>query len=134
MAEHAEVVEEINDGNLFLRKISKEDVEFVFRSLNEKVITAYLSLGPMKTLEHSKRLIKGYLKYWDNYLQFNYIVELEEIPEDNKTKMANKKPCFHCGELNKDNHNRGVTRHNFDKFDTEEYICIKCYNKGIDFE
>ena len=47
-------------------------------SLNKKVLTAYLSLGPLKTLEHSRRLIKNYLKYWDKYLQFNYIIELVE--------------------------------------------------------
>jgi len=76
MTERAEIVEEINDGNLFLRKISKNDVEFMFQSLNDQELTTYLSLGPLKTIEHSRRLIKSYLKYWDNYIQFNYIIEL----------------------------------------------------------
>jgi ribosomal-protein-alanine N-acetyltransferase len=79
MVERAEVVEEINDGNLFLKKISKDDIDFVFKSLNEKNLTTYLSLGPLKTLEHSKRLIKGYIKYWDNYIQFNYIIEIHDV-------------------------------------------------------
>ncbi|MFX0104442.1 MAG: GNAT family N-acetyltransferase [Candidatus Hodarchaeota archaeon] len=79
MREDLEVIEEINDGNLFLRKISKSDAEFFLNSLNEKDITNYLSLGPLRTIEHSKRLLRSYLKYWDNYLQFNYIIELHEV-------------------------------------------------------
>ena len=82
MAEHSEIIEEINDGNLFLRRITKDDGEFVFRSLNDKNLTTYLSLGPLKTLEHSKRLIKGYLRYWDNKLQFNYILEMQEVKKE----------------------------------------------------
>ena len=54
------IIEEINDGNLFLRKISKDDIEFVFQSLNDKNLITFLSLGPLKTLEHSKGLIKNY--------------------------------------------------------------------------
>lgn len=80
-----EIIEEINDKNLFLRKISKSDAEFFLNSLNEKDITNYLSLGPLRTLERSKKLIKSYLKYWDNYLQFNYIIELHEA---NKVKIG----------------------------------------------
>ncbi|UCD02063.1 MAG: GNAT family N-acetyltransferase [Promethearchaeota archaeon] len=78
MIEDLEIIEEINDKNLFLRKISKSDAEFFLSSLNEKDITNYLSLGPLRTIEHSKRLIRNYLKYWENYLQFNYIIELQE--------------------------------------------------------
>lgn len=85
MIRNSEIVEEINDGNLFLRKISKDDVEFVFKSLNNRDLITYLSLGPLKTLEHSKRLIKGYLKYWDNNIQFNYIIEFLEV---NKVKIG----------------------------------------------
>ncbi len=72
------IVEEINDGNLFLRKISKEDNHFFYKSLNDKNITDYLSLGPLRSLDHSKSLIKNYLKYWDKYIQFNYIIEFRE--------------------------------------------------------
>ncbi|MFX1573605.1 MAG: GNAT family N-acetyltransferase [Promethearchaeota archaeon] len=82
---NAELIEEINDGNLFLRKISKHDAEFLFHSLNLKDLTTYLSLGPLSTLEYSKRLIKNYLKYWDNYAQFNYIIE---VREDKKEKIG----------------------------------------------
>lgn len=85
MIRNSEIIEEINDGNLFLRKISKDDTEFVFKSLNNKDLINYLSLGPLKTLEHSKRLIKGYLKYWDNHLQFNYIIE---FLKENKLKIG----------------------------------------------
>ncbi|MFX0020754.1 MAG: GNAT family N-acetyltransferase [Candidatus Hermodarchaeota archaeon] len=79
MISNSKVVEEANSGNLFLRKISKDDINFFFESLNNKDLITYLSLGPLKTLEHSKRLIKGYLKYWDNHFQFNYIIEIHEI-------------------------------------------------------
>ena len=78
MIKNSEVVEEINDKNLYLRKISKNDVDFVFNSLNNERVTAYLSIGPLKTLEQSKGLIKNYLTYWNAKVQFNYIIELLE--------------------------------------------------------
>ena len=77
-----EVIEEIKDENLTLRKISKEDITFFFQSLKNKDMTNYLSLGPLTSYEHSKRLIKNYLKSWENYVQFNYVIELRE---DQKT-------------------------------------------------
>ncbi|MHA1473159.1 MAG: GNAT family N-acetyltransferase [Promethearchaeota archaeon] len=73
-----EVIEEINDESLSLRKISKEDVAFFFQSLKNRDMTNYLSLGPLSSFEHSKRLIKNYLKSWENYVQFNYVIELRE--------------------------------------------------------
>ncbi len=82
MIKDSKSVEEINVGNLFLRKISKQDAEFIFRCLNNKELTSYLSLGPLNTVEHAKRLIKSYLKYWDNYVQFNYIIELREVNDE----------------------------------------------------
>lgn len=85
MTFNLEIIEEINDGNLFLRKISKSDAEFLYKSLNLKNLTAYLSLGPLKTLDHSKRLIKNYLKYWNGLAQFNYIIELGEV---NRVKIG----------------------------------------------
>ncbi|MFW9999090.1 MAG: GNAT family N-acetyltransferase [Candidatus Hodarchaeota archaeon] len=85
MIRNSEFVEEINDGNLVFRKITKEDAEFVFNSLNENELNLYLSLGPLKTIEDAKRLIKNYSKYWDNYLQFNYIIELHNV---NKVKIG----------------------------------------------
>ena len=82
MIRNSEYVEEINDGNLFLRKISKHDADFVFYSLNNEELISYLSLGPLNTIEHAKRLIKSYLKYWDNYVQFNYIIELHDVNKE----------------------------------------------------
>ena len=73
-----ELIEEINDGNLFLRKVSKDDVSFFYQSLKEKKMTNYLSLGPLRSLDHSKRLIKNYLRSWDKFLQFNYVIELRD--------------------------------------------------------
>jgi len=57
-----EVIDEINEGNLFLRKVSKDDITFFYNSLNNKEMTNFLSLGPLRSLEHSRRLIKNYLK------------------------------------------------------------------------
>ncbi|MBY8985432.1 MAG: GNAT family N-acetyltransferase [Candidatus Lokiarchaeota archaeon] len=73
-----EIVEEINDGPLFLRKIKKNDAKFFYTSLNEKNLITYLSLGPLATLEASKRLIRKYLRFWDKYAQYNYVIELRE--------------------------------------------------------
>jgi ribosomal-protein-alanine N-acetyltransferase len=78
MTSNVKLVEEINIENLFLRKITKDDADFVFKSLNDKRVTAYLSIGPLMTLEQSKRLIKSYLNYWNAKIQFNYIIELIE--------------------------------------------------------
>ncbi|NHJ19588.1 MAG: N-acetyltransferase [Candidatus Lokiarchaeota archaeon] len=76
--ENIELIEEISDGNLFLRKITRNDASFFYLSLKEKEMTNYLSLGPLNSFEHSKRLIKSYLRSWDKYLQFNYVIELRE--------------------------------------------------------
>ena len=65
MVSNSEIIEEISDRNLFLRKISKKDADFFFKSLNEKNLTTYLSLRPLKSLENSKGLIKNYLRYWN---------------------------------------------------------------------
>ncbi|MBY9015609.1 MAG: GNAT family N-acetyltransferase [Candidatus Lokiarchaeota archaeon] len=83
-----EVIEEINDGNLYLRKLSKEDVTFFYQSLKNKDITNYLSLGPLISHEHSRRLIKNYLKSWDKYLQFNYVIELRDNKKTSRIGSA----------------------------------------------
>ena len=75
-----DIIEEINDGNqnVYLRKVSLDDANFLFESLKEKVISKYLSLGPLSSHSHSKKLSKKYLKFWDDKIQFNYIIELRE--------------------------------------------------------
>lgn len=73
-----DIVEEINDKSFFLRKVKKSDAKFFFTSLNEKDLIAYLSLGPLATYLDSKILIRKYLKFWDNYAQYNYVIELRE--------------------------------------------------------
>lgn len=78
--EDTELIEEINDGNLFLRKVTKNDVSFFYSSLKEREMTNYLSLGPLRSLNHSKRLIKNYLRSWDKFLQFNYVIEIRNYP------------------------------------------------------
>ncbi|MFW9938104.1 MAG: GNAT family N-acetyltransferase [Candidatus Thorarchaeota archaeon] len=73
-----DIIEEISDNNLYLRKLSKEDIHFFYESLQDENMTSYLSLGPLRSLEHSKRLIKNYLKSWEKYLQFNYLIEIRD--------------------------------------------------------
>ena len=69
------IVEEINDDNLYLRKISKDDILFYYNSLKIPELTKYQPMQPLTSIEHSKRLIKSYLKKWDELSQFNYIIE-----------------------------------------------------------
>ena len=72
------IVEEINDGSLYLRKVKKNDAKFFYNSLNEKSLIAYLSLGPLSAIEESKSLIRKYLRFWDNFAQYNYVIEIRE--------------------------------------------------------
>ncbi|MFX1374252.1 MAG: GNAT family N-acetyltransferase [Promethearchaeota archaeon] len=78
MINDIDIIEEINDGTLYLRKITKDDSYFFFSNLNKKKSIPYLSLGPLNSLEESKRLIKRYLKYWERYAQYNYVIEIKE--------------------------------------------------------
>ncbi|MFX1464550.1 MAG: GNAT family N-acetyltransferase [Promethearchaeota archaeon] len=82
MIQDLEIIEKISEGNLIFRKITEDDAEFVYKSLNEENLTSFLSLGPLNSIEQSKKLLKKYLKYWDKLIQFNYIIEL------NLTKKA----------------------------------------------
>ncbi|MFX0082472.1 MAG: GNAT family N-acetyltransferase [Candidatus Hodarchaeota archaeon] len=80
MISEIEVIDEINDGKIYLKKITKDDAEFFFDNLSKKDLITYLSLGPLNTLEESKRLVRRYIKYWEQYAQYNYIIELKEPP------------------------------------------------------
>jgi RimJ/RimL family protein N-acetyltransferase len=75
-----EIIEEINQRNLFLRKVSLDDINFFYESLNanEKMTTKFLSLGPIISREHAKKLIKNYLDYWKKQIQFNYVIEVKK--------------------------------------------------------
>ncbi|MFX0057487.1 MAG: GNAT family N-acetyltransferase [Candidatus Heimdallarchaeota archaeon] len=73
-----DIIEEICDNNLYLRKLNKEDAQFFYESLQNENMTSYLSLGPLRSLEHSKRLIKNYLKSWEKYIQFNYLIVIRD--------------------------------------------------------
>jgi len=75
MSPNRNIVEEIDDGKIFLRKINKDDAKFFFRALNNKETIKYMSIGPLLSLRHSKNLIERYLNYWENREQFNYIIE-----------------------------------------------------------
>ena len=81
-----EIVEEINYQKLYLRKISLGDSEFFFTSLKEEAVSKFLSLGPLTSKEHSKKLLKNYLKYWNKNTQFNYLIEIRN--DDNIKKIG----------------------------------------------
>jgi len=73
-----DVVDEIDDGSLYLRKVKKNDAKFFYTSLNEKSLITYLSLGPLAAIEESKNLLRKYLRFWDNFAQYNYVIEIRE--------------------------------------------------------
>ena len=79
-----DIVEEIEDSNIILKKVSLPDAKFFFESLQEPTITKYLSLGPLDDLDHSKKLIKNYLRYWDTYLQYNFVILMKDTNTDKK--------------------------------------------------
>ena len=83
-----EIIEEINDGKVFLTKISVKDRDFVFNSLKDETVSKYLSLGPLVSREHSQKLINNYLTYWDKQIQFNYIIEIRDNNKSNEIKKV----------------------------------------------
>ena len=70
-----EVVETISDELINLRRLSKDDAKFFYENLLNEQITNYLALGPLHSIDHAKKLLKTYMKYWDHYQQFNYIIK-----------------------------------------------------------
>ena len=76
-----DIVEEIDDKRVFLRKITLNDSEFFYNTLKDKETVKYLSLGPIYIHKHAKQIIKKQLKAWDEWSQFNYIIELKENKE-----------------------------------------------------
>lgn len=76
MLGNVEVIEEIKENNIILRKVTSSDATFFLESLREQQVNKYLSLGPLQDANHAKRLIKNYLNYWGQYAQFNYMIEL----------------------------------------------------------
>ena len=89
MSSTADIVNEIDDKIVFLRKISKNDCKFLFNSLKEEKIIKYISIGPLKSLNHSKQLIKNYLNYWKKNKQFSYIIELNRNKKKTSIGMTN---------------------------------------------
>jgi len=77
MSPDREIVDEIDDGKIFLRKITKDDSKFFFRALKNKKTIKYMSIGPLLSLRHSKNLIDRYLDYWEKYRQYNYVIEVK---------------------------------------------------------
>ncbi len=73
-----EIIQEIDDGIIYLRKIVKQDAYFLLNSLKDKQLTKYMVLRPLKSLKDIKNLIKKHLDYWEHHLQFNYIIEIEK--------------------------------------------------------
>lgn len=75
--EEIDIVEAISSESIHLRRLKKDDANFFYKSLLDPQITDYLSLGPLKSLDHAKRLVKSYVKSWELYQQFNYIVNYD---------------------------------------------------------
>lgn len=88
MFEKIEIIVELDDYILHLRKIGKDDVQFFYESLAHDQITNYLSLGALQSLEHARRVIKNYLKSWDKLLQFNYVIELKDSNPEEKIGLV----------------------------------------------
>ncbi len=78
MSPYPEIIEEINLNEIYLRKISKKDGPFFYKSLRDKNVITFLSLGPLLSKRHSKELVSEYLKSWEKNLQYNYIIELRD--------------------------------------------------------
>ena len=79
MVKEIEVVEAISDDTINLRRLTKEDAKFFYESLLNEEITNFLALGPLHSIDHAKKLIKSYIKYWEQYQQFNYIIKNNTI-------------------------------------------------------
>ena len=75
LVKEVEVVEAISDDSISLRRLTKEDAKFFYESLKNEEITYYLALGPLHSIDHAKKLIKNYIKYWEQYQQFNFIIK-----------------------------------------------------------
>ncbi len=75
-----EIIEEIDDGTVYLRKTSEKDAQFLYKSLKNKEIIKYMSLSSLPSLNHAKTLIERQQTYWDKYRQFNYIIKVKDGP------------------------------------------------------
>jgi ribosomal-protein-alanine N-acetyltransferase len=73
-----EIIEEIDDGKVFLEKISETDAKFLYNSLQNEEIIRYMSLNSLPSLNHAKSLIKRHRIYWEKYQQFNYTIKVKE--------------------------------------------------------
>ncbi|MHA1763261.1 MAG: GNAT family N-acetyltransferase [Promethearchaeota archaeon] len=78
MRPNIEILEEISEAPIILRKVKKKDFHFLQESLKDMHVTQYLSIGPLFSKKSAKKLINEYLKEWNKYHQFNYIIELEK--------------------------------------------------------
>lgn len=78
MSSNREIIEEIDDGKVYLRKISHKDAQFLYDSLQHEDITQYMSLTSLPSVDHAKNLIKHHQKYWDKYQQFNYTIKIRD--------------------------------------------------------
>jgi len=108
-------VEEINDDYITLRKIKLDDTHFMFESLKERELIKFLSLGPLRDIDHSKKLIKSYLNYWKQYLQYNYIIEIQE---NNTVKKAGSISLWNISWLHR-------------RSEVGIWVNIKYWNRGI---
>jgi RimJ/RimL family protein N-acetyltransferase len=72
-----EIIEEINEGDLYLQKISDSDAQFLYKSLQNEQIIQFMSLKSLPSLNHAKSLIKRHQIYWEKNQQFNYTIKVK---------------------------------------------------------
>ena len=70
--EEIDIVEAINSDSIHLRQLKKDDAKFFYEALLDKKITDYLSLGPLRSLDHAKKLVKSYTRSWEQYQPVSY--------------------------------------------------------------
>jgi RimJ/RimL family protein N-acetyltransferase len=79
------IEKEIIDDNIKLRKIHKKDKKFLYKNLRNEKVIKHISIGPLKSLRHSKKLIKKYLKRWKSFKEFVYIIEIAKNSNEFKS-------------------------------------------------
>ncbi|MFO8018013.1 MAG: GNAT family protein [Promethearchaeia archaeon] len=130
-----EIVEEINEKDFYLRKVSQNDAPFFLDSLRETTTVKYLSLGPLKNLKKTQNLIQGYLYQWEKQKQFTYIIELrkkgDEVTKLGSTSLWNiswKHKRADIGIwLNSQYHNKGYAKNAIDLLKIVSFIHLKLH-------
>lgn len=72
----------IETDRLILRKISINDANFSFKNwMSDRKVTKFLRWKSHDNIDESKRIIKEWIKSYDNPYFFQWVIELKEINE-----------------------------------------------------